>query len=52
MGTDSSVGVGVQFLIGPDGVPFKRYSPKLDFKSLTDDIELLLNLDVKAEKQL
>jgi glutathione peroxidase-family protein len=44
--------VGVQFLIGPDGVPFKRYSPKLDFKSLTDDIELLLSLDVKAEKQL
>ncbi|TYZ62804.1 hypothetical protein PybrP1_007782 [[Pythium] brassicae (nom. inval.)] len=41
-----------KFLIGPDGVPFKRYSPKLDFKSLTDDIELLLKVDAKAEKQL
>ncbi|GAB9464829.1 Glutathione peroxidase [Globisporangium polare] len=41
-----------KFLIGPDGVPYKRYSPKLDFKSLSDDIELLMKVDVSTEKQL
>lgn len=41
-----------QFLIGPDGVPYKRYSPKLDFKSLSEDIELLMKVDVSTEKQL
>ncbi|KAF1319856.1 Glutathione peroxidase, partial [Globisporangium splendens] len=37
-----------KFLIGPDGVPFKRFSPKLDFKSLSDDIELLMKLDTTS----
>uniref|UniRef100_K3X328 Glutathione peroxidase n=1 Tax=Globisporangium ultimum (strain ATCC 200006 / CBS 805.95 / DAOM BR144) TaxID=431595 RepID=K3X328_GLOUD len=49
-----------KFLIGPDGVPFKRFSPKLDFKSISDDIELLMKMETPsnttntrgAEKQL
>ncbi|KAL4129596.1 hypothetical protein KRP22_007507 [Phytophthora ramorum] len=41
-----------KFLISPDGTPYKRYSPKLDFTAMIEDIKFLLKVDVSNEKQL
>ncbi|KAG1692436.1 hypothetical protein DVH05_025401 [Phytophthora capsici] len=41
-----------KFLISPDGTPYKRYSPKLDFTSMIEDIKFLLKVDVSNEKRL
>ncbi|CAI5701355.1 hypothetical protein KXD40_007982 [Peronospora effusa] len=42
-----------KFLISPDGTPYKRYSPKLDFTGMTEDIKFLCKLDASStEKQL
>ncbi|CAI5719382.1 unnamed protein product [Peronospora destructor] len=41
-----------KFLISPDGTPYKRYSPKLDFTGMTEDIKFLCKLDSSSEKQL
>ncbi|RLN06236.1 hypothetical protein BBJ28_00016171 [Nothophytophthora sp. Chile5] len=40
------------FLISPDGTPYKRYSPKLDFAGMIEDIQFLSKVDVSNEKQL
>ncbi|KAK1931733.1 Glutathione peroxidase 1 [Phytophthora citrophthora] len=41
-----------KFLISPDGTPYKRYSPKLDFTSMIEDVKFLLKADVSNEKRL
>ncbi|KAJ0400627.1 hypothetical protein P43SY_000912 [Pythium insidiosum] len=39
-----------KFLVGPDGVPFRRYSPKTDPKLLAEDIEKLMRGDIHAQE--
>ncbi|KAI9915449.1 hypothetical protein PsorP6_007444 [Peronosclerospora sorghi] len=41
-----------KFLISPDGTPYKRYSPKLDFTGLIEDIKFLCNVDSTSKQQL
>ncbi|KAE8913065.1 hypothetical protein PF005_g4856 [Phytophthora fragariae] len=41
-----------KFLISPDGTPYKRYSPKLDFTGMIEDIKFLCKVDLSNEKQL
>lgn len=42
----------LQFLISPDGTPYKRYSPRLDFTGMIEDIKFLCKVDLSNEKQL
>ncbi|KAL7694270.1 putative glutathione peroxidase, Thioredoxin-like superfamily [Plasmopara halstedii] len=39
-----------KFLISPDGTPYKRYSPKLDFAGLVEDIKFLCNINMTGEQ--
>ncbi|KAG7400081.1 Glutathione peroxidase 2 [Phytophthora boehmeriae] len=41
-----------KFLISPDGTPYKRYSPKLDFAGMIEDIKFLSKVDMSNEKEL
>ncbi|KAG6583006.1 glutathione peroxidase [Phytophthora cinnamomi] len=41
-----------KFLISPDGTPYKRYSPKLDFTGMIEDIKFFCKVDASNEKQL
>ncbi|TDH71612.1 hypothetical protein CCR75_003522 [Bremia lactucae] len=41
-----------KFLISPDGTPYKRYSPKLDFTGLIEDIKFLCNVKLANHQEL
>uniref|UniRef100_A0AAV1VF46 Glutathione peroxidase n=1 Tax=Peronospora matthiolae TaxID=2874970 RepID=A0AAV1VF46_9STRA len=41
-----------KFLVSPDGTPYRRYSPKLDFTAMVEDIELLCKVDLSIAGQL
>ncbi|CAH0514167.1 unnamed protein product [Peronospora belbahrii] len=41
-----------KFLISPDGTPYKRYSPQLDYTGMIEDIKFLCKVDLSTQKQL
>lgn len=38
-----------KFLISPDGTPFKRYSPQLDFTGMIEDVKFLCTANLTSE---
>jgi hypothetical protein len=36
--------------VGPDGVPFRRYSPKADIKLVIEDLRKLLSGDYETQQ--